>query len=149
MAIGRRIRRYVNLIYVGPHFLKRINYFLVLLNENFKFTRPLTVTGAFYRRNQPVFFHQMVLDRVESDHYIVQNNLLKFGGSSLQIPVKQAYYAESYMLRNSSTTRVSLDRYLYENDGVKMFLVNENVNDMKFNKWYLIPQAYSFSLVKK
>ena len=91
----------------------------------------------------------MVLDRVESDHYIVQNNLLKFGGSSLQIPVKQAYYAESYMLRNSSTTRVSLDRYLYENDGVKMFLVNENVNDMKFNKWYLIPQAYSFSLVKK
>ena len=130
--------------------MKRINYFLVLLNENFKFTRPLTVTGVFYRRNQPVFFHQMVLDRVESDHYIVQNNFLKFGGSSLQIPVKQAYYAESNMLRNcSSTTRDSMNRYLYENDGVKMFLVNENVNDMKYNNWYLIPQAYSFILVKK
>jgi len=110
----------------------------------------LTVTGAYYRRNQQVFFHQMVLDRVESDQYIVQNNLLKFGGSSLQIPVKQAYYAETDLLRNCPfTTRDSMDRYLFENDGIKMFLVNENVNDMKFNQWYLLPQAYSFILVKK
>ena len=91
----------------------------------------------------------MVLDHVESDFYVVQNNLLKFGGSSLKIPVSQEYYANANMLTsNTTTTRDSQGRYLYENDGQKMYLVNETINDMKFDNWYLLPQAYSFQLIK-
>jgi hypothetical protein len=48
----------------------------VLLNENFVFFRPLTVTGAilFKNKSEPDF-HQMTLDRIENGKYILQNTL--------------------------------------------------------------------------
>ncbi|CBY15691.1 unnamed protein product [Oikopleura dioica] len=44
------------------------------LNENFVFTRPLTVTGVILFRNEmnPTF-HQMTLDRIENGEYVLQN----------------------------------------------------------------------------
>ena len=41
------------------------NLISVLLNENFVFTRPLTVTGAFILPDDTIFFHEMVLDRID------------------------------------------------------------------------------------
>jgi len=54
----------------------------VLLNENYVFSRPLSVTGAYFlpkRRidgidyPEEVFFHQMTLDRIENGEYVLQN----------------------------------------------------------------------------
>ena len=54
-----------------------------MLNENFVFSRPLSVTGAYFlptRRidgidyAEEVFFHQMTLDRIENGEYVLQNN---------------------------------------------------------------------------
>jgi len=91
----------------------------------------------------------MVLDHVESDCYVIQNNLPKYGGSSLKIQVNQEYYASADMLTKNPTIRDSSGRYLYENNGQKMYLVNEKINDMKLDTFYLLPQAYSFKLTKK
>ena len=53
-----------------------------MLNENFVFSRPLSVTGAYFlptRRidgidyAEEVFFHQMTLDRIENGEYVLQN----------------------------------------------------------------------------
>ena len=61
-------------------FIKTI---LVLLNENFIFSRPLTVTGAYLLPAstidgmdyaEEVFFHQMTLDSIENDEYVLQNS---------------------------------------------------------------------------
>ncbi|CBY36760.1 unnamed protein product [Oikopleura dioica] len=57
-------------------------YKKVTLNENFVFSRPLTVTGAYFIPartidgvfyNEEVFFHQMTLDRIENNTFILQN----------------------------------------------------------------------------
>jgi len=64
----------------SPNLQKSIS---VLLNENFSFSRPLTVTGACFLpartidgvfNNEEVFFHQMTLDRIENGEYVLQNN---------------------------------------------------------------------------
>ena len=53
-----------------------------MINENFVFSRPLSVTGAYFlptRRidgidyPEKVFFHQMTLDRIENGEYVLQN----------------------------------------------------------------------------
>ncbi|CBY19293.1 unnamed protein product [Oikopleura dioica] len=58
------------------------DYEKVMLNENFVFSRPLSVTGAYFlptRRidgidfAEEVFFHQMTLDRIENGEYVLQN----------------------------------------------------------------------------
>ena len=71
-----RIRKRLFSVY---NFSKTI---LVLLNENYVFSRPLSVTGAYFlptRRidgidyAEEVFFHQMTLDRIENGEYVLQN----------------------------------------------------------------------------
>ncbi|CBY42197.1 unnamed protein product [Oikopleura dioica] len=61
------------------------DYGKVMLNENFVFSRPLSVTGAYFlptRRidgidyPEEVFFHQMTLDRIENGEYVLQNTQL-------------------------------------------------------------------------
>ena len=47
--------------------------FSVTLNEKFSFTRPATVTGAYLYPTGELIFHQMTLDRVQNDQYILQN----------------------------------------------------------------------------
>ena len=49
----------------------------VTLNEKFVFTRPATVTGAYLFPSGKIIFHQMTLDRVENDEYILQNTDFK------------------------------------------------------------------------
>ena len=50
---------------------------LVTINEKFVFTRPATVTGAFLHSSGGVAFHQMTLDHVENDEYVLQNTDFK------------------------------------------------------------------------
>merc|ERR1719215_2011406 len=50
------------------------NFNQVLLHNAFEPTRPLMVTGA-YLKDGKVIFHQMILDRVLNDEYILQNTL--------------------------------------------------------------------------
>jgi hypothetical protein len=59
----------------GFYFLKLAKTnLLVLLNENFVFSRPLTVTGAIlYKNKREPVFHQMTLDRIENRKYVLQN----------------------------------------------------------------------------
>ena len=79
----------------------------VTLNENFKFTRPATVTGAYLPSSGDLFFHQMTLDRVENGDYILQNSdfadhspgkkLFCFQNEPLlvlRIPLKNPYYSD-------------------------------------------------------
>jgi len=63
-----------------------------MLNENFVFSRPLSVTGAFFlptRRidgidyPEEVFFHQMTLDRIKNGEYVLQNNQISFDAPGL------------------------------------------------------------------
>jgi hypothetical protein len=127
----------------------------VLLNENFVFTRPLTVTGAFLLPDDTIFFHQMVLDRVDdfTDEYVLQNSSFEHGGAVLRIPKTREYYAsEEMMLRNNPAAG---EFKFYGRNGEFTWLVNEyfGINEthrpMMQNTWYLLPQAYSLTLVPK
>jgi hypothetical protein len=140
------------------------NHISVLLNENFLFIRPLTVTGAFLLPDQvidgdffseEVFFHQMVLDRVDvsTDEYVLQNSSFEDGGAVLRIPKTREYYVnEDVMLNNNPAPG---EFKFYGPKGEFMWLVNEDfgINEthrpMKQNSWYLLPQAYSLNLVPK
>ena len=64
----------------------------MFLNENFIFSRPLSVTGAYFIPartidgvfyNEEVFFHQMTLDRIENGEYILQNSEISFDAPGL------------------------------------------------------------------
>ena len=127
--------------------LSTCKYELVLLNGNFSFTRPLTVTGALLIPSKGVLFHQMVLDRIDdvADEYVIQNTLISEGGSVLRISKSNAYYAnENLMLRNNPAPG---EFKYYGRNGEFMWLVNERfANTMQPNKWYLLPQAYSLTL---
>ena len=119
----------------------------MLLNENFKFTRPLTITGAFIFSDGTISFQQMVLDRIENDEdsnnaeYIIQNTK---GGPLLRIPKTRAYYVNEAVMQNSQT---GPNEYQYNRNGEIMSLVNERFGNMQEQIWYLCPQAYSITLI--
>ncbi|CBY14812.1 unnamed protein product [Oikopleura dioica] len=48
-------------------------YKKVTLNQNFVFSRPLTVTGAYLFSTGELVFHQMTVDRIENNTFILQN----------------------------------------------------------------------------
>ena len=124
----------------------------VTLNENFHFTRPLTVTGAYLVPDRHdgrdfiglVFFHQMVLDRIDNEEYVIHNTSFDEGGPVLRIPITRAYYVNGdVMFKNS----YGPDEFKFYGDkGVFMWLVNERFKNMQPNTWYLCPQAYSLTL---
>ena len=128
----------------------------MLLNENFTFTRPVTVTGAYLLPDRiidgnffpkKVFFHQMVLDRIDdlTNKYVIQNTSFDEGGPVLKIPKKNAYYTSNPNMMNLNAA----GQYkLNGQNGEEWTLVNENVgNTMQPETWYLLPQAYSITLV--
>ncbi|CBY42953.1 unnamed protein product, partial [Oikopleura dioica] len=131
------------------------DYEKVMLNENFVFSRPLSVTGAYFlptRRidgidyPEEVFFHQMTLDRIENGEYILQNTQFSVNHPPV-IKIKQTrpYYDSSSFVTNLFNQ--TGDNFF--DDGVlKMKLVNETLF-MKKNCWFLLPQAYSLTLKKK
>ena len=89
----------------------------------------------------------MLLDRIDdsTDEYVVQNTSFDIGGSVLRIPKSRAYYVTGdVMLKNS----FGPDEYkFYGKKGEFMWLVNERFGNMQPNTWYLLPQAYSITLV--
>jgi hypothetical protein len=100
-----------------------------------------------------VFFHQMMLDRVDdnTDEYVIQNSSIEHGGAVIRIPKTREYYVnQNMMLSNNSAPG---DFKFYGPQGEFMWLVNEDfgINEthrpMKQNTWYLLPQAYSMTLI--
>ena len=118
----------------------------MLLHEALILSRPLTVTGAFLPETGGVFFHQMVIDRIENSEYILQNTALDHSGSQIRIPLDRPYYAKLEMMYDCYS---SFNAYIYKganNEFLK--LANENLN-MKKKVWYLLPQAYSIKLTRE
>ena len=92
----------------------------------------------------------MVLDHVDNstDEYVIQNTDFQHGGAVLRIPKTREYYAsEDVMLQNRN--QYGEFKY-YGQNGEFMWLVNEDFgNTTKQNSWYLLPQAYSLTLIPK
>ena len=133
------------------------------MNENFEFTRPLTVTGAYLLPDrevdgeffdEEVFFHQMTLDRVDNKddydkaEYVIANTSFKEGGSVVKIPRNRPYYADKYAVLGCKTPQ---NEYKYEDqkNGHFMKLVNNDkrIDNMDPETWYLLPRAYSLTLI--
>ena len=116
----------------------------VLLHHNFAFTRPLTVTGAYLNRDGSIIFHQMVLDRVENSEFILQNTLIDHSGCQIRIPCSREFYASYEMMEDCLNQYNDSVYYIDNNEFIA--LVNEQFNNMKVERWYLIPLAYSITL---
>ena len=105
----------------------------------------MTVTAAYLLPSKVVFFHQMVLDCVERDSYILQNTSIPYGGIKLEIPLSNEYYAhKDKALSCPNDGKI----YKYCEDNIEMRLVNEELENMLTEKWYLYPTAYSLKLKK-
>ena len=108
------------------------------------FTRPLTVTGAYLNVNGTIDFHQMVMDRIENNEYILQNTLTDHSSSLIRIPQDRKYYADTAMMEDCLNC---YNDYVYYGDNNEVLeLVNEKINGMDVARWYLLPQAYSISV---
>ena len=106
--------------------------------------RPLTVTGAYLNCDGSMIFHQMVVDRIENNEYIVQNTLIRHSGSQIRIPLNQPYYAESDVIEDC--LNCYNDFVYYGKNNEFLTLANEKFNNMKEERWHLLPQAYSITL---
>ncbi|CBY36229.1 unnamed protein product [Oikopleura dioica] len=119
----------------------------VFLNENFVFTRPLTVTGVILFQNEmnPTF-HQMTLDRIENGEYILQNTQFSDEHPAvIRIEQTRPYFHPSYEFVNNLC--IQTQNNIYVEGNIKLRFVNQN-RLMRYNKWYLLPQAYSLTLTK-
>ena len=134
----------------------------MILNENFQFSRPVTVTGAYLLPDrfdidgnflpEKVFLHQMVLDSIDNEfdynnaEYVIHNTSFGKEGPGLTIPKTRAYYVdESEMLNNQTGPN---EYKFYGKNGDFMWLANEQFgNTMQPYTWYLRPEAYSITLV--
>jgi hypothetical protein len=121
----------------------------------------LTVTGAYLLPDriidgdffpEEVFFHQMVLDRTENEadynnsKYVIHNTSFAAGGPVLKIPKTRAYYVNESMMRNNETGPNEF-KFYGPNPGDFMWLVNKRFGNMQPENWYLLPRAYSITLV--
>ena len=96
----------------------------------------------------------MVIDRVDdsTDEYVIQN-YFDYGGTVLRIPKTREYYANEFMMLNNNPAPGEFK--FYSQNGEFMWLVNEDFDStethrpMKQNTWYLLPQAYSLTLIPK
>ena len=118
----------------------------VLLHHKFLFSRPLTVsdTGAYQNPDGTVFFHQMVLDRIENCEFVLQNSLIDHSGSQIRIPLSRDFYASEEMMKDCFDC---YNDFVYYGDNNEFLtLTNEQFNNMSEERWYLLPQAYSITL---
>jgi hypothetical protein len=138
-----------------------LSHFLEILNENFKFTRPLTVTAAYLPQDRMIdcelvefepFFHQMTLDRVDNPddkdkaEYVLANTSFGQDGPVVTIPLNRAYYGyKNFLLAN----KTGQNDYIYNDpqNGYFMKLVNDEIDNMQPDTWYLLPRAFSIKLV--
>jgi hypothetical protein len=130
---------------ITNYFSSLFNNFQVLLHTFFMPTRPLTVTAAYLKPNRDLIFHQMILDRVENDEYVLQNTLFssEFATSQnlplLRIDRQKHYYGFFDMFNNSSGV-------INRPNGEFLLLTNEYCNSMNEEEWYLLPEVYSITL---
>ena len=117
----------------------------VTLNKNFKFSRPVTLTGAYLQTDGEVLFHQMVLDRIENNQFIIQTTEFSTdSGALLRVPISRPFYVTHEMARHQFQLT---GRYIYSTMSEFMELVNERIGNMEVKIWYLLPQAYSLTFV--
>merc|ERR1719215_917006 len=121
------------------------NFNQVLLHNAFEPTLPLMVIGAYLKPTGELFFHQMILDRVESGEYVVQNTLhSSVLDSSQNLPLlridrQKRYYGIFDKFNNSSGV-------INRPNGEFLLLTNEDSDSMNEEEWYLLPEAYSITL---
>ena len=130
------------------------------LHEDFNVTRPLTVTGAYLLPDriidgkflpEKVLFHQMVIDSIKNEfdynnaEYVIHNTSFGKDGPDVKIPKTRAYYVDEYEMRANQT---GPNEYKRHKNGEFMWLANEQFgNTMQPYTWYLLPEAYSITLV--
>ena len=134
--------------------------FLEFLNENFNFTRPLTITGAYLfpkrlidgvMHPEEVIFHQMVLDHIDNPddndkaEYVIANTSFAECGAAIKIPKTRAYYVNEAVMRYNRTGPDEF-KFYGPKPGDFMWLVNERFGNMQPNTWYLLPEAFSITL---
>ena len=88
----------------------------------------------------------MVLDRVEKHEFILQNTKLSMDAPVLRIKTSDPYYVSVSKLSDQFILNRQDGKLSFNSDNISMDLVNEIYGDMKQQKWYLLPQAYSLSL---
>jgi hypothetical protein len=94
----------------------------------------------------------MVLDRIDNEadynnaEYVIQNTSFGHGGPVLKIPKTRAYYVNESVMRNNQT---GPNEFKFYGPGPCdfMWLVNERCGNMQPETWYLLPTAYSITLV--
>ena len=83
----------------------------------------------------------MLLDRVENQKFILQNTKLSMDASVLKIKTSDPYYVSDHFILAQQDGKFS-----FNSGNISMDLVNEVYGNMKKQKWYLLPEAYSLSL---
>ena len=78
--------------------------------------------------------------------YVIHNTSFEHGGSALKIPKTRAYYVNESMMQANQTGPNEF-KFYGPNPGDFIWLVNERVGNMQPNTWYLLPTAYSITLV--
>ena len=107
------------------------------------------IDGKFFP--EKVLFHQMVIDSIENEfdynnaEYVIHNTSFGEDGPDLTIPKIRPYYVNESVMRANKYGQNEF-KY-YDQNGVFMWLVNEQFGNMQPNTWYLLPTAYSITLV--
>ncbi|CBY22417.1 unnamed protein product [Oikopleura dioica] len=116
----------------------------VILHENFVFSRPLSVTGAYLLQSGEVLFHQMTLDRIENHEYVLQNNQFSDDHPPvIRIKQRLPHYAVPHFIAHLI---YQTGNNIEVVGNIQNVLVSERHN-MNSNEWYLLPHAYSITLV--
>jgi hypothetical protein len=104
----------------------------------------LTVTGAYLKPTGDLIFHQMILDRVEIDEYILQNTLHSSEiEESQRLPLLRIDRQKRYYGFSDNSRGI-----INGPNGEFLLLTNENCNSMNEEEWYLLPEAYSITLTQ-
>ena len=114
---------------------------LVLLHTTFTTNRPLTVSGAYVYPDGTRLLHQMTLERVEDEFYVIQNNSQK---TAIFVNRKDRYYEFTENIREYYNQEQQ--DYIYNQDNKFFKLGNEQIDNIQKGKWYLFPRAYAIIL---
>ena len=118
-------------------------------------TRPLTVTCVYIHPNRrdPIF-HQMILESVENDEYVLQNTLhSKEIIASQRLPLLRIkrgkhYYVDNKTIKNYYDQKQG-DYMFHEANNEVGLLTSEGKPTMKKEEWYILPNAYEIKLTPK
>ena len=116
--------------------------------------RPLTVTAAYIKPDGELIYHQMILDRVENDEYILQNTLHSSDIASSQnlsrLPIsrKKRYFTTPERIETFYDYNVG-DYVFKTANNESIYLTSTGKLTMNRAEWYLLPQAYSITLTPR